>query len=298
MKTFKATVTMTAALLALTCGCSGAAFEVAPATDDTGGDTGAPETDPGLDAAPDTADGGMPDTGSDTAHPTETGVDADAGDTHVAPDTGAADSGSEVGDTGTSPEVGGDTGMTDTGPEVGTTCVPKDVQCTGDQPLACNLAGTWTTNGGKCGYGCSTGVCSCTAPAGRFKDGPAGVTIDTKTGLSWFTDVKDYSGGVLVPLSSDNLTVTCQSLGMRLPTAAELQTLLAQQETDVFCTGGMDIDPGFTTKQGLKPGYYWTSDHPAGHPTNYMLVNLTNGTSVAAGTSGTGYSNYFLCVSP
>ena len=298
-----------ALLLAYASGC-GSAFTSAPGGgDDAGPDTGcncgsgdtggndgnAPNTDsgkPDVDSGAPDPDSGKPDV--DSGSPPDSGCGGcDSG----TPDTGT-DSGTDTGtDSGMMTDSGTDSGMmTDSGTDSGMTdsgggdasdggtdaadagpCVDLTTTCAGNQPLICQ-AGSWVTNGGLCGYGCSAGACQCNDPysvdggTGRFKPVFGGGLEDMSTGLTWYTTaaIADKQQGYSAAVTD------CTTLGARVPHESELIAVIAQQATNVFCSP-QDMDSQFFSLFSLENSWYWTDTPPLGFPTHEDVVNVSDG---------------------
>lgn len=295
-----------------------------------GNDTGNPQPDSGQP----NVDSGSPDSGTDTDSSTTT----DSG----SPDSGCGSCDSGLLDTGTdsgSPDTGTDSGVdsgvdsgTDSGVEAGSEggvdagldapvdapsdapvdapsdsgsdadggCVSLTTTCAGDQPLICQ-SGAWVTNGGVCDYACNAGACLCNDPygdggTGRFKPQLGGSLLDTSTGLTWYTTVatskQSYSSAV-----SD-----CMAYSARLPHLSELQAILAEQPSNLFCSS-FDGDSQFQSLFSMLADYYWTDSPPSGHPLDKAAVNFKTGdvcdAYLAPCASSPYFSNlYTICVSP
>lgn len=282
--------------------CAGAEFTVAEGNPDagrpdsgtvgSGGDTGSGGSGGDSGAAGSETGGGGSDTGPGGM---DGGTDA-ATDSGSAGSDGGLDAGSGGSDGGSDAGSGGDsgTGGTDGGtPE----CTGDILGCfPGDQPKVCS-GGKWMLSGGVCNYGCSGGKCACSA-SGRFTNpsGPTGPFKDAKTALAWATigsGPQDYA----TTLAYCTATLS----GYRMPTVAEVQSILSQMEPSIFCDPNVDpvilehlklqVWSGLPLTSILNADV-WTKDTSGGLQ---RTVNLKTG---ASGTRdpATKYANVFFCV--
>jgi hypothetical protein len=270
MKTMKTMVT----LLALTCGCSGANFDVSGLETDTG--PGAQETDPATDAAPETeTDTAQAETGVPMEAGTDTG--AEAAPTETGMDTGGADAGGDTKDTGPDAVVGDtspttDSGMVDTGPPP-VICTAGATRCTGMQPEYCTPDGTaWGPIAGDCGYSCvidptKGAACACGAPTTRLQivadaKSPTGTAIkDSKTGITWAPT--DYGTGAGWNASDKMCALYYGTGGWRVPTKSEYDGILAQFP-------GLVPGVGISVKTTCVPGSIDADPIFKFHETQYM----------------------------
>lgn len=319
-------------------GCVGDAFTSIGPPD--GGDDGSPDqaccpvdSSPGTDTGTPQPDSGDPDSGSpDTGTGTDSGM-ADGGTPDSGADSGcvSCDSGVDTGTDSGSPDAGTDSGLeagseggvdagldapvdapsdapmdapsdspSDSGGDADGGCVNLTTTCAGLQPLICQ-SGSWVTNGGACDYACNAGACLCNDPygdggTGRFKPQLGGSLLDTSTGLTWYTTVatskQSYSSA-----ESD-----CMAYSARLPHLSELQAILAEQPSNLFCSS-FDADSQFQSLFSMLADYYWTDSPPSGHPLDKAAVNFKTGdvcdAYLAPCASAPYFSNlYTICVSP
>jgi hypothetical protein len=236
---------------------------------DAPADSSMSDTAIGVDSATD-ADGAAGDVQVSDASPeagTDSGSDGDAGTD--ASDGGITDAG---GDAATDASLG-DAGDGGDGGEAEAGCATSARMCTGDQPLICT-GGTWVNNGGVCSYGCmaDAGACSCSAPAGRLTVKTIGVVTtidDSVTTFGWFTQT------TMASISQSSAAWYCAAAAdagigsYAMPTVAKVNTLLAQQVTDKFCTP--DNDPAVNSSDVV-----WTQD--ACGVGMHKTVSLNDGT--------------------
>jgi hypothetical protein len=256
-----------------------------------------PDAEPGADAKPAVdANNTIPDGGSDTG----TGCCDSGKDANTTPDANnTPDAGNDANvdqDSGPTPDGGNDADPDGgTFPDAGG-CTTNETTCAGNRPLICSN-NAWSSNGGACNYGCSVGACSCSAPSGRFVNGPAGVLKDTTTGLSWWTWTGEGSGVAITYASAESI---CTTFDMRLPTKEELLTIVAEVSPNTFCSP-FDADPVFQTKFGLKSDWYFTTTRVSGHPTSRYVVSFKDGRSERDYLADGGTPNserMYICVSP
>jgi len=118
--------------------------------------------------------------------------------------------------------------------------------------------------------------------------GPVGTIQDTKTNLLWLV-VPGTADTTFTNLASAQ--ALCVPNNMTLPSVGELQGILAEMPSNVFCSPGIDIDTTFQQMFGLHADWYLSNTQfDAGHITE---VNLQTGkTAKWIGTPA-----YILCVS-
>jgi len=297
--------------------CSGSDFTVGdpqgdagnPDTGTGGTDSGPPDTGTGGtdSGTPDTGTGGedsgvTPDSGSDAAPDSgsggsDAGTDSGSGGTDAGGSDAGTDSGpggSDAGDAGGSDAGGSDAGGSDAGE-----CSGDIVGCFSGQPKIC-ISSKWELAGGVCTWSCSAGKCGCSAGS-RFTGPPFFLVIsDSKTGHTWIWQVASPPGSLDVTTAK----VQCGS-SYRLPTAAEVLDIIAQQAPASLCATTQNLDPifygvlktyvggAFPTEASLFDLPIWTQDTSAGLQ---VTVQLNTG-NLGTRSPVTKVAGILLCIS-
>jgi hypothetical protein len=206
-----------------------------------------------------------------------------------------------TGCSGTTPQTCSTTGTwtkgTVTSGDCGAVCTPAATRCSGAVPQTCSASGAWTSGAvvsGTCGAVCTPGGlecdmgdyvgqlcsasgtwisngssdrCDCYA-AGRFMVAGTNLVLDTTTGLTW-------DGPIRPAATWATASTTCNSAGMRLPSAGELQAVLVTyvaadctisalplDESAMPTTPTDLLETGSTTSYALWSGTLETGDGP------------------------------------